>query len=214
MQAANLARPIEINSAPMVAPPCRGEEGHRPLTVYIAGNEIYGPGDEANGHFHIAFGAVRIYRLLADGRRQISAFHMAGESFGLESGDRHQFFAEAVCATGLRKDRALPALESMQGLLQLALVGMMRAQQHLLVVGRQNATERIGAFLLDMVERQGGLPQIELPMSRQDIGDYLGLTIKTVSRTLSKLREKGVIKFHGLRSVEVCKPALLKAICE
>ncbi len=83
---------------------------------------------------------------------------------------------------------------------------MLRAQQHLLVVGRQNAMERLSAFLLDMVERQGGLPQIDVPMSRQDMGDYLGLTIETVSRTLTRFKESGAIRMHSLRHMEVCQP--------
>jgi CRP/FNR family nitrogen fixation transcriptional regulator len=99
-------------------------------------------------------------------------------------------------------------------LLPLALRSMVRAQEHLLVVGRQTAVERIAAFLVDMAARQGDLAQIELPMSRQDIGDYLGLTIETVSRVLTKLRDKGVLKFHGLRTLEIRKPETLRFISE
>jgi len=73
------------------------------------------------------------------------------------------------------------------------------------VLGRQNAVERVAAFLADMSERQGGISTIELPMSRTDIGDYLGLTIETVSRVFSKLRQKGVIRLPSLRSVEIAK---------
>ena len=73
------------------------------------------------------------------------------------------------------------------------------------MLGRQNAVERVAAFLADMSERQGGISTIELPMSRTDIGDYLGLTIETVSRVFSKLRQKGVIRLPSLRSVEITK---------
>ena len=73
------------------------------------------------------------------------------------------------------------------------------------MLGRQNATERVAAFLVDMAERQGGLNQIELPMSRLDIGDYLGVTIETVSRIFSKFRETGIIRLHSLRSIEIKK---------
>ena len=90
-------------------------------------------------------------------------------------------------------------------LLPVALKGLVRAQEHLLVLGRQNAIERIAAFLADMAERQGGLRQIELPMSRADIGDYLGLTIETVSRGFTKLKQQGVIRLPSLRSVEIAK---------
>jgi CRP/FNR family nitrogen fixation transcriptional regulator len=94
-------------------------------------------------------------------------------------------------------------------LLPLALKGLIRAQEHLLVLGRQNAIERVAAFLVDMAERQGGLRQVELPMSRMDIGDYLGLTIETVSRVFTRLKDKGVIRLLGLRSLEILKQDVL-----
>ncbi|TIP02293.1 MAG: transcriptional regulator, partial [Mesorhizobium sp.] len=122
------------------------------------------------------------YRLLADGRRQISAFHLAGETFGFEAGSTHRFFAEAINGTGVRVFRTPAGTDTSRQLLPLALKSLTRAQEHLLVLGRQNAIERVAAFLVEMSERQGELTQVELPMSRIDIGDYLGLTIETVSR--------------------------------
>lgn len=188
---------------------------HRPaaLRLHPAGSVIYAPGDDVSGHYVVKFGAVRIYRLLMDGRRQISAFHLAGEAFGLENDGARQFFAEAICATGLMAVSGSASREHSQDLLRIALDGLLRAQQHLLVVGRQNAMERLGAFLLDMVERQGGLSQIDVPMSRQDMGDYLGLTIETVSRTLTRFKDSGAIRLHSLRSMEVCQPDVLRALC-
>ena len=73
------------------------------------------------------------------------------------------------------------------------------------MLGRQNSIERVAAFLLEMSERQGGLRQVELPMSRLDIADYLGLTIETVSRVFSKLKHRGVIRLPSLRSVEIVR---------
>lgn len=87
----------------------------------------------------------------------------------------------------------------------LALTGLTRAQEHLLVLGRQNAIERVAALLVDMTERQGGLRKIEWRMSRLDIGDYLGLTIETVSRVFTRLKDKSVIRLLGLRSIEILK---------
>jgi CRP/FNR family nitrogen fixation transcriptional regulator len=78
------------------------------------------------------------------------------------------------------------------------------------VLGRQSAVERVAAFLIDMSERQGGLRMIELPMSRTDIADYLGLTIETISRVLSKLRQKGIIRLPSLRGVEIVKWQVLQ----
>ena len=73
------------------------------------------------------------------------------------------------------------------------------------MLGRQNAIERIAAFLIEMSERQGGLRQLELAMSRTDVADYLGLTIETVSRVFSKLKQTGVIRLPSLRSVDIVK---------
>jgi CRP/FNR family nitrogen fixation transcriptional regulator len=180
-------------------------------TLYHAGAEIYAQGDKCHGLFEVAFGAVRVYRLLADGRRQISAFHLAGETFGLEAGSIHLFFAEATCASGIHLLRQI-RLESdfASELLPMALQSLVRAQEHLLVLGRQNAVERVAAFLSDMSERQGGLLEVDLPMTRMDIADYLGLTIETVSRVLTKLKNRGVVRLPSQRRVEILKRDVLR----
>jgi CRP/FNR family nitrogen fixation transcriptional regulator len=95
-----------------------------------------------------------------------------------------------------------------------ALRGMARAQEHLLVVGRQCAAEKLAVFLVDLAERQGDSGQIDLPMTRYDIGDYLGMTIETVSRNLSRLRADGVIRLLSNRCVEVLKPQQLRKLCQ
>jgi CRP/FNR family nitrogen fixation transcriptional regulator len=176
----------------------------QPPTFFPAGSEIYAQGEKSGNLYQVEFGAVRIYRLLSDGRRQISAFHLANEMFGFEVDKSHHFFAEAICGTGIRVIRpsTSPAVPE---LLPMALQSLVRAQEQLLVLGRQNAVERVAAFFLEMSERQGGLRQIELPMSRLDIADYLGLTIETVSRVISKLRLRGIIRLPSLRSVEIVK---------
>lgn len=173
------------------------------VTFFPAGSEIYAQGEISYNHYKVEFGAVRIYRLLTDGRRQISAFHLAGEVFGFEAGTTHHFFAEAICATGIRVLRTSRQHEFAGELLPMALQSLVRAQEHLLVLGRQNAVERVAVFLAEMSERQGDLRSIELPMPRMDIADYLGLTIETVSRVFSKLRQRGVINLPSLRTVEV-----------
>jgi len=176
----------------------------QPATFYPSGSEIYAQGEKCGNLYQVEFGAVRIYRLLSDGRRQISAFHLAGEMFGFEADTNHHFFAEAICGTGIRVLRP-SASHAVPELLPMALQSLVRAQEQLLVLGRQNAVERVAAFFLEMSERQGGLRQVELPMSRLDIADYLGLTIETVSRVFSKLRLKGVIRLISLRNVEIVK---------
>lgn len=186
----------------------------QPVSFFSAGAEIYAQGEKAGAFYQIEFGAVRIYRLLADGRRQISAFHLAGETFGFEADTTHHFFAEAINATGVRVFRLTAGADMSRQLLPLALKGLTRAQEHLLVLGRQNAIERVAAFLVDMVERQGGLRQVELPMSRMDIGDYLGLTIETVSRVFTRLKDNGVIRLLNLRSIEILKQDVLQDMGE
>ncbi|MBZ9798486.1 helix-turn-helix domain-containing protein [Mesorhizobium sp. ES1-4] len=208
-QIANIELPTQHGASPVL------DGAHlQPVSFFPAGTEIYAQGEKAGPLYQVEFGAVRVYRLLADGRRQISAFHMAGETFGFEADAMHHFFAEAINATGVRVLRIAPAADMSRQLLPLALKGMIRAQEHLLVLGRQNALERVAAFLVDMAERQGGLRQVDLPMSRMDIGDYLGLTIETVSRVFTRLKDKGVIRLLGLRSLEILKRDVLQDMGE
>ena len=188
--------------------------GRAPATYYADGAEIYAQGDRSQGLFKVEFGAVRIFRLLADGRRQISAFHLAGDVFGLESTPTHRFFAEAIGATAIHAFRFGGGADMSRDILPLALSSLAKAQEHLLVLGRQNASERVAAFLLDVAERQGGLDQFDLPMSRLDIADYLGLTIETVSRVLSKFKARGVIRLRSLRQVEVRNWDMLRHLAE
>jgi CRP/FNR family transcriptional regulator, nitrogen fixation regulation protein len=184
------------------------------LLHFNANSEIYAPGDRASALYQIEFGAVRIYRLLADGRRQICAFHVAGEVFGFEASELHGFFAEAISTCGIRAYRLPPEEDVARELLPVALRALMHAQEHMLVIGRQSAGERVAAFLLEMMERQGGLGQIDLPMSRTDIGDYLGLTIETVSRAFSRFKAIGHIRLVNARTVDIRRPEALRAMCE
>ncbi|CAN0653723.1 helix-turn-helix domain-containing protein [Nitratireductor aquimarinus] len=183
------------------------------IAFFEANEEVYAQGERANALYQVEFGAVRLYRLLSDGRRQISAFHVAGEVFGFEADGHHHFFAEAVGPAGIRVFRQ-PANEgNWRQTLDAALGALVRAQEHLLVIGRQNAAERVAAFLLDMMERQDNAREVQLPMSRTDIGDYLGLTIETVSRTFSKFKSKGLVRLANTRTVEVVDEAALRAMC-
>ncbi len=184
------------------------------LQFYPGGSEIYGQGETAGPVYLVEFGAVRVYRLLPDGRRQISAFHLPGDTFGFESDSTHHFFAEAIIPTGLRAYRKSAGSDMAGELLPLALCSLTRAQEHLLVLGRQQAIERMAVFLEDMAKRQGGTGQIDLPMPRADIGDYLGLTIETVSRVLTKLRANGIIKLISMRRIEIRKRAALIGVSE
>jgi CRP-like cAMP-binding protein len=89
-----------------------------------------------------------------------------------------------------------------------------RSEDHVLTLGRRSAAERVASFLLDLAERLGGRDEIALPMSRQDIADYLGLTIETVSRTLTQLQTRGFIRAEGCRQLRLQRRATLSELCE
>ena len=184
-----------------------------PLVTFGAGCEVYAPGQRATCLYRIEFGAVRLHGLLSDGRRQVIGFYLAGETFGFEATDTHSFFAEAIVATGARTHHLAEGLGNQAELMELALRGMLRAQEHVLVIGRQTAVERVAGFLLDMAERQGGLKHFDLPMSRLDIADYLGLTIETVSRVFAKLRSAGLIRLRSIRCIEIADISALRSLC-
>lgn len=183
----------------------------RQVEFYSANSQIYAQGDRSTALYQVEFGVVRLFRLLTDGRRQICAFHVAGEVFGFESDGQHHLFAEAVCDAAIRIYRK-PIREN-PTLLMLAMKELVRAQEHLLVIGRQSASERMAAFLVDLYERLDHERHFELAMSRTDIADYLGLTIETVSRVFSKFRSKGYIRLHGTRDIEILQLEALRSIC-
>lgn len=176
-----------------------------PILHFTAGQEVYAEGDKAGALYRVAHGVVRVYRLLADGRRQICAFHMKGEVFGFEAGAERHFFADAVSDTDLRSLRLGSEAELAQELLKLSLKSLAQAHDHLLTVGRNDAAGRVAAFLLEMAERQDSriTKGLSLPMSRADIADYLGLTIETVSRVMTRLKDGHIIRLPSARQVEI-----------
>ncbi len=170
--------------------------------------EIFAEGDKAAKIYRVVSGAVRITKLLCDGRRQIAGFYLPGEFFALEGGAVHRFSAEAIVDTTLQafSRRALhERAETDRGLSEqlwsLAGANLERAQEHMLLLGRKTASERIASFLLDMAARSEVGDEVALPMSRQDIADFLGLTIETVSRTLTQLEREGTIALPNPRKV-------------
>jgi CRP/FNR family transcriptional regulator, nitrogen fixation regulation protein len=183
--------------------------------------EIYGEGEPAEYLFCVRRGAVRTFKLLRDGRRQIDAFHLPGEYFGMSAGDVHRLTAEAVADSrvAIVKRRTLEAratydAETACALWRLAADDLRNAQEHMLLLGRKNAMERVVAFLLEMDRRLTVAGVMELPMCRRDIGDYLGLTLETVSRSLSALAENGALSFNGSRQIMLNNRERLKAMTE
>ena len=171
---------------------------------YRRGAEIFGESEPADYVYQVAEGAVRSYKLLSDGRRQIGAFHLVGDIFGLENGPAHRFTAEAIVDTIVRLVKRI-SLEQVaeadalvaRDLLSMTTSNLQHAENHMLLLGRKTSLERVAAFLLEMDRRLSPAGVMALPMYRRDIADYLGLTLETVSRALSCLHEKGIIDFIG-----------------
>jgi CRP/FNR family nitrogen fixation transcriptional regulator len=170
---------------------------------YQQGTEIFGEAEPADYLYQIISGAVRAFELLADGRRQIAAFHLPGDIFGIETGDAHRFTAEAIIDTtvwianrrrifgeGVEEDISATVLK-------LITKNLHHAENHLMLLGRQTALERLAAFLMEMDERLQSPNVMILPMTRRDIADYLGLSIETVSRTFSLLQGMGILSVQG-----------------
>jgi CRP/FNR family transcriptional regulator, nitrogen fixation regulation protein len=177
-------------------------------TMSFARNaEIFGENEPADYVYSVVSGSVRTYKILNDGRRQISGFYLPGDVFGLEFGDDHAFSAEAIADSKVVvvKRGALNALAERDpaiGRDLFAITGreLRRVQDHLILLVK-TARERVVSFLLEMAERAGAEKVVALPMPRQDIADYLGLTIETVSRTLTSLEGSAAIDILTSRRI-------------
>jgi CRP-like cAMP-binding protein len=169
--------------------------------------EIYGEDEPADYLYKVISGTVRTYKVLSDGRRQIGAFYLPGDMFGLEMGDEHTFSAEAITDSKVLviKRSAVVGLaardnEVARQLWTLTGRELRRVQDHILLLIK-TAQERVVSFLLEMAARMPAGNAVELPMSRQDIADYLGLTIETVSRTLTHLENAAAIELPSSRRI-------------
>jgi CRP-like cAMP-binding protein len=170
-------------------------------------SEIFGENEPADYVYRVISGSVRTYKILSDGRRQIGGFYLPGDIFGLEFAEEHTFSAEAVsdAKVVVVKRSAIAALAGRDpaiGRELFALTGreLRRVQDRMLLLVK-SAQERVAGFLLEMAERAGAGNTVELPMSRQDIADYLGLTIETVSRTLTGLESAAAIEVQTSRRI-------------
>lgn len=213
MTAAAIAMPIRASRpAPLLGERLEVAPGftvNGVVTSFARNAEIFAQEEDVECFYKVIAGAVRITRLLADGRRHVVAFHLPGEIFGLEAGDTHQFSAEAMVESRIfcvRRGSVVGETRECEDapakIWRLMALELGRAQEHALVLGRLCAEERILAFLNDLAARQNS-KLIDLPMSRIDIADYLGLTIETVSRTLTHLERTGVIAMANVRRIEL-----------
>jgi CRP-like cAMP-binding protein len=177
--------------------------------------EIYGENEPAEYLYKVISGTVRTYKVLNDGRRQIGAFYLPGDVFGMEIGDEHSFSAEAIIDSKVLviKRSALIALAARDNdvahqLWSMTAGELQRAQDHIMLLIK-TAQERVAGFLLEMARRSAVATEVELPMSRQDIADYLGLTIETVSRTLTQLENSAAIAVPTSRRIVLRNRAAL-----
>jgi CRP/FNR family nitrogen fixation transcriptional regulator len=183
--------------------------------------EIYAEGDEAECWYKVISGTVRICKLLADGRRHIAEFCFSGDCFGLDNASERVYAAEAVDDVIIMRFRRGPTeqlIDQNPMVARLLCDAMVRdltsAHGRTLVLGRMTAHERVSVFLLEVFERREQTKAVDLPMSRIDIADYLGLTVETVCRTLSTFKRERMIAVPNPHRIELLDRAALEEIGE
>jgi len=188
---------------------------------FARNEEIFAEGDAADCWYKVISGTVRLCKLLADGRRHIAEFFFSGDCFGLDNMDERLFAAEAVSDVIVMRypRRATERLidespKLSRSLRDMTLRDLANAQIRMLMLGRMSAPERVATFLLDMFERRDSTRALDLPMSRNDIADYLGLTIETVCRVMSGFKRSGAIDIPTPHRIELRDRAALAAIGE
>ncbi len=213
-----------VTSSPTRAAKCSDESLTQTMHLmgaimsHLRNSEIFGEGEPAEYLYKVMSGCVRTYKTLNDGRRQISGFYLPGEVFGLSFDDEHTVSAEAIADSKVLviKRGALGALAGRdpsiaRELFTLTGRELRRAQERILLLIK-SAQERVAGFLLEMADRTSATDAVELPMSRQDIADYLGLTIETVSRTLTALECSAAIGLPSSRHIVLRNRAALHRI--
>ncbi len=183
--------------------------------------EINAEGDSSDSWYKVVSGTVRVSKLLADGRRHIAEFCFAGDCFGLDTASQRGFSAEAVGDVVVTRysRRATERLISENAqlarcLYDMTLRDLAHAQTHMMMLGRMTAPERVASFLLELSERREARSAVDVPMSRTDIADYLGLTIETVCRVMSAFKRDGTIGIPTPHRIELRDRAALATIGE
>ncbi|MGO4402906.1 helix-turn-helix domain-containing protein [Bosea sp. RAF48] len=207
------------------APGLLGLFSPRPLETFGRGETIFRDGDPATHVFKIVAGIVRIAKILSDGSRVITGFFYPGDIFGISPDEHYLGDAEAVSTVKLRRlnrNRFRQAVDSSEQLrpqfVNWLCREMANAQARTVLLARKNAEERVCDLLLALARRAGDESEpakvIDIPMSRVDMADYLGLTIETVSRTMTNLINRGVIRSFARYRFVICKPALLRSLVD
>lgn len=188
---------------------------------YARNDEIYAEGDAADCWYKVVSGTVRVCKLLADGRRHIAAFCFSGDCFGLDYMDQRPYSAEAVenaVVMRYRRSATEQLTEHNAALGRFLRDAMGRdlaeARCRTMLLARLTAPERVAAFLLEMFERRDRTKLLDLPMSRNDVADYLGLTVETVCRVLSSFKREGIIAISYPHRIELLDRQALEATAE
>ncbi len=181
-----------------------------PVRHVLENQAIYSEGEPAEAILKLVSGAVRTCRFMSNGRRQIDAFYGAGDVFGFEAGADYSLTAEAVsnCTLVSYRRGGLAALAAQNHVLagQLhthSIRSLARAREHVCLLGRFTALEKLAAFLTDSASHSPPHTHVTLVMNRADIADYLGLTVETVSRSLARLQKSRLIAFSSSRTIEL-----------
>jgi CRP/FNR family transcriptional regulator len=184
------------------------------------GQALFHEGDPVTRVFTLTRGTLKLYKLLADGRRQVTGFMHPGDFLGISVDDEHAFSAEALEPAQLcwfprnRFDDFVEQHAPMEReLYRIAAHELAAAQEQFVLLGRKTATERIASFILRLSGRSDGAT-VHLSMSRSDIADYLGLTKETVSRVLSALKRERVIRLDALDEIRILDRAMLQELAE
>ncbi|MBB6487422.1 helix-turn-helix domain-containing protein [Rhizobium lusitanum] len=192
----------------------------QPLEQLEAGRTLFFEGDRAKHLFELVEGVLRIFKIMADGRRVITGFFYPGDLVGVSLRDRYLYSAEAVVPVSVRRfgrrafeDTVCSSPQLRPQLLARLCDEMATAQDQMVLLSCKNAEERVCSFLLKLLRRKQGQDRscsvVDLPMTRLDIADYLGLTIETVSRSMTKLTCKGIIAPAGRHSICIKKASML-----
>jgi len=180
---------------------------------------VFSEGDDAAYSYKVISGAVRLSKIMSDGRRQIAEFALPGDFFGIDWLDEYALTAETLSdVTVVRFGRGRLAQlgdenrEARAEIFSTLRHDLWAAQNHLVILGRQSALERVASFLVQLLDRDKNSDKtnIKLPMTRLDIADYLGLTIETVCRMLAKLKQKGIIGIPNRHAITVRSLAALR----
>jgi CRP/FNR family transcriptional regulator len=185
------------------------------------GQHLFHQGDDDRNIYKIESGLVRLYHILSDGRRQIISLRFAGDVLGFEAAAERQYSAEAITPVRVRsldenstyrRLRDEPALAPQ--LVSLLSQELENARNQIAVLNRRSAIEKLAAFILELHRRQGECGSVEIPLSRTDIADFLGLTIETVSRNLTKLRTRRIIELPRIHSLVIIDLERLEALAD